>query len=183
VSPAGRRRVATVVCSTLGLAAAGCAGVMEGDGPSAMPAPLASSRPAATTGSHPIVQAALRYVGTPYEWGGASPQGFDCSGFVQYVYGQLGVPLPRTVREQYGAGVAVPRERLAVGDVVFFDRLRHNGIYIGGGRFVHASRPGDVVKIASLHDAWFRRTWIGARRMTGTRYAPAPTMNSRTVAR
>lgn len=116
-----------------------------------------------------VATVAMKYVGTPYAWGGTSPAGFDCSGFVQYVYAKLGVPLPRTAREQYGVGIPVSRDALAVGDVVFFDRLRHNGIYIGDGRFIHAARSGDAVKVSALDEGWFRQRWVGARRLPAGR--------------
>jgi cell wall-associated NlpC family hydrolase len=128
----------------------------------------ASARPAKgvpASGRHAVVAAAMRYVGAPYLWGSARPPGFDCSGFVKYVYGTVAVTLPRTVRAQYRIGTSVPRDELAVGDLVFFDRLRHNGIYIGDGRFVHASKSGDVVKVSGLDDDWFRQRWVGARRL------------------
>lgn len=114
---------------------------------------------------HAVAAVAMKYVGTPYAWGGTSPAGFDCSGFVQYVYGKIGVALPRTVREQYRVGTPVSRDALAVGDLVFFDRLRHNGIYIGSGRFIHAARSGDTVRVSSLDEGWFRQRWVGARRL------------------
>jgi cell wall-associated NlpC family hydrolase len=111
-----------------------------------------------------VVSAATRYLGTPYQWGGASPSGFDCSGFVRHVYARIGTWLPRTVKEQYQVGVPVSRDRLRPGDIVFFDRLRHNGVYIGNDQLIHASPLGGKVRIASLDDEWFRRKWTGARR-------------------
>jgi cell wall-associated NlpC family hydrolase len=112
-----------------------------------------------------VVSTSLKYVGAPYEWGGTSPAGFDCSGFVQFVYAQAGVSLPHGVVKQYRLGSSVSRDELEPGDLVFFDRLRHAGIYIGGMRFVHATKPGDVVTISRLDEEWFRRRWIGARRL------------------
>lgn len=107
---------------------------------------------------------AQSYLGAPYVWSGASPSGFDCSGLVSYVYGRLGVSIPHNAAQQYRFGTPVDRDELVPGDVVFFDRLRHNGIYVGDGRFVHATTPGGV-KMARLQDGWFRQRWVGARRL------------------
>jgi cell wall-associated NlpC family hydrolase len=115
-----------------------------------------------------IVGLATRHVGSPYVWGGASPRGFDCSGFVMYVYAALGVSLPHNAAQQYRLGMPVRRKDLRPGDLVFFDRLRHNGIYIGDGQFVHASQRGSGVKISRLDDEWFRERWTGARRVLKT---------------
>ncbi len=114
-----------------------------------------------------VVGIALHYLGTPYVWGGSSPAGFDCSGFVAYVYAQVGVSLPHYTGAQWNVGVPVSRSDLEPGDLVFFDGLGHVGIYIGGGQFVHAPHTGDVVKISSLGEAWYAATYDGARRITG----------------
>jgi cell wall-associated NlpC family hydrolase len=111
-----------------------------------------------------VVSIALRYLGIPYRWGGASPAGFDCSGFVMYVYGRLGLALPHNGAQLWGVGRFVPRNHLAAGDVVFFNGLGHVGIYIGRGRFVHSPQSGDVVKISRLSEGWYSSTYVGARR-------------------
>jgi cell wall-associated NlpC family hydrolase len=111
-----------------------------------------------------VVGIAMRYLGIPYTWGGSSPSGFDCSGFVMYVYGQMGVSLPHSSYAQYGAGVAVSQGDLQAGDLVFFDGLGHEGIYIGGGQFIHSPHTGDVVKISSM-TGWYASTYVGARRI------------------
>jgi peptidoglycan DL-endopeptidase CwlO len=120
--------------------------------------------PAARYGS--VVSIALQYLGIPYVWGGSSPStGFDCSGFVSYVFAQVGVSLPHHAASQYSYGTPVPFDQLAPGDLVFFDGLGHVGIYIGGGQFVHAPHTGDVVKISSMYDSWYAATFVGARRL------------------
>jgi cell wall-associated NlpC family hydrolase len=108
---------------------------------------------------------AMQFLGTPYVWGGAAPGGFDCSGFVMYVYAQLGISLPHNAAAQFGYGAAVSRDQLQAGDIVFFNGLGHNGIYIGGGQFIHSPHTGDVVKISSLSDSWYASTYVGARRL------------------
>jgi cell wall-associated NlpC family hydrolase len=110
------------------------------------------------------VAVALTYRGAPYRWGSADPSGFDCSGFVQYVYAQVGVWLPHNAASQYQYGTPVSRVSLEPGDLVFFDGLRHTGIYIGDGRFIHSRQTGKHVGIASLADDWYRSHWAGARR-------------------
>ena len=113
-----------------------------------------------------VVGIAMQFLGVPYVWGGASPSGFDCSGFSMYVYAQVGVSLPHHAASQYGMGTPVSRDQLQAGDLVFFNGLGHMGIYIGGGQFIHAPHTGDVVKISSLSQDWYARTWVGARRIT-----------------
>jgi len=140
----------------------------EEETPAPTPTPAPSPTPTPTLPpagpGHPeVVPIALRYLGVPYRWGGASPSGFDCSGFVMYVYGRIGISLPHYVSWQYRYGRAVSRAQLKPGDIVFFSG--HNGIYIGGGRFVHSPHTGDVVKISSIWDSWYQSSWVGARRL------------------
>ena len=96
-------------------------------------------------------------------WGGASPSGFDCSGFVAYVYAQVGVSLLHNAAMQYGYGSAVSR-RSSSPAISVFNGLGHNGIYIGGNQFIHSPHTGDVVKISSI-TGWYEDTWYGARRL------------------
>jgi cell wall-associated NlpC family hydrolase len=112
-----------------------------------------------------VVAVALRYLGVPYRWSGASPSGFDCSGFIMFVYAHVGVELPHNAAMQYDTGRPVSRDRLLPGDLVFFNGLSHAGIYVGRGRFVHAPHSGDVVKISRLSESWYRSTYQGARRL------------------
>jgi peptidoglycan DL-endopeptidase CwlO len=114
-----------------------------------------------------VIGIAMRYLGVPYVWGGESPSGFDCSGFVAYVYGQVGVSLPHYTGAQWAVGVPVSTSDLQPGDLVFFDGLGHVGLYIGGGEFIHSPHTGDVVRIDSLSDSWYAATYDGARRIVG----------------
>jgi peptidoglycan DL-endopeptidase CwlO len=112
-----------------------------------------------------VVAIAMRYLGVPYKWGGSSPDtGFDCSGFTMYVYAQIGVSLPHYTGDQWQMGTAVSREDLQPGDLVFFDGLGHEGLYIGNNQFIHAPHTGDVVKISSI-SGWYAETYMGARRL------------------
>lgn len=138
--------------------------------PAPAPAPAPSSAGSSGSSAPPpathssMVSIALQYLGVPYVWGGASPSGFDCSGLTMYAYAKVGVYLPHNAAMQYGMGTPVSRSQLAPGDLVFFNGLSHVGMYIGGGRFVHAPHTGDVVKISSLSEYWYSATYVGARR-------------------
>jgi cell wall-associated NlpC family hydrolase len=97
-----------------------------------------------------ILAVAAKYVGTPYVFGGETPAGFDCSGYVAFVFSQFGIPLPHTVIGQNRMGMLVKREDALPGDLVIFNDLSHNGIYAGNGNFYHAPRRGDAVKLAPI---------------------------------
>lgn len=118
----------------------------------------------------PVVNYALSLQGAPYRYGKASPEeGFDCSGFVQHVYGKQGIRLPRTVREMAASLPSAPKNDLHAGDLVLFDTIRnkasHVGLYIQDSQFIHApsSRVGKV-QISSLENQYWRNHFIGVRR-------------------
>lgn len=115
---------------------------------------------------------AIGLVGTPYRWGGNTPEsGFDCSGLIGYVYrGAAGVSLPRTTTQMSQRGVEVGRSALQVGDLLFFAtsggrRVSHAGIYVGGGRFVHAPSSGGTVRLDRLDNSYWQKTYLTAKRV------------------
>ncbi len=112
---------------------------------------------------------AERFVGIPYRWGGNNVvDGMDCSGFVRAVYNLCGLSIPRTSHEQFKAGDTVSKDILQDGDLVFFgssaDKISHVGIYVGGGKFVHAPRQGEDIRITALNDSYFEKRFVGAKR-------------------
>lgn len=115
-----------------------------------------------------IIATAKQYIGVPYVWGGSSPSGFDCSGFVQYVFGKHGISLPRTSREQYNVGTWVSKANLRPGDLVFYNTsgsgVSHLGIYIGNGQFIHASTSKGVM-ISEMSNSYWSARYYGARRV------------------
>jgi peptidoglycan DL-endopeptidase CwlO len=109
---------------------------------------------------------AMKAVGVPYRWGGASPaSGFDCSGLVYWTYSRLGVELPHSSYALYGRGRRVPRSQLRRGDVLFFYGLGHVGLYLGHGRMVHAPQSGRSVEVVSLGESHYGRGLVAARRL------------------
>ncbi|MBV9578212.1 MAG: LysM peptidoglycan-binding domain-containing protein [Chloroflexi bacterium] len=151
--------------------------------PGASAAPTATSTPAAkpaaavaTVASGPsapddaLVGVGLKLLGDPYVWGGESPSGFDCSGFVWYVAHQLNKQISRGMLAQYNSGAHPSRDDLKPGDLVFFQNtwapgLSHNGIYIGNDQFVNAANEASGVKISSLSSAYWTAHWFGATRL------------------
>jgi hypothetical protein len=115
-----------------------------------------------------IIQTAMRYMGVPYVFGGNTPSGFDCSGFVKFVYARCGMDLPRMADEQFEVGVPVPANLLQAGDMVFFstydDGASHAGIYVGDGKFISATSSRGVA-VDTLDDGYWGPRYIGARRL------------------
>jgi cell wall-associated NlpC family hydrolase len=122
--------------------------------------------PALPTKGERAVKAALAVVGVPYRWGGASPSsGFDCSGLVRWAYGRVGVELPHNSYALYSEGRRVRSDDLEPGDLLFFEGLGHVGLYLGGGRMVHAPQTGRNVEVVSLAATNYGARLVGARRV------------------
>jgi cell wall-associated NlpC family hydrolase len=115
-----------------------------------------------------VIGTALQYMGVPYVYGGSSPSGFDCSGFVQFVYAQAGISLPRTADIQYEVGTPIDKSDLQAGDLVFFAgdyvNVSHVGIYLQDGEFIHASTTQGIA-IDSLYRDYRVEHYVGARRI------------------
>lgn len=118
-----------------------------------------------------IINYAKKLLGIKYRWGGTTTKGFDCSGYVKYVYNKFGISLSRTSRSQAKNGTYVKKANLKVGDLVFFDtnggknRINHVGIYMGGGKFIHSSSSHSKVVVSSLNSGFYAKTYMTARRV------------------
>lgn len=116
-----------------------------------------------------ILATAKSYLGVPYRWGGSSPTtGFDCSGYIQYVFNQNGISLPRISRDQYTVGTSVSFDALQPGDLIFFSIAKngivdHDGIYVGNGQFINASTSKGVT-IYTMGPYW-KSVYLGAKRV------------------
>ena len=162
--------------AVLGALATGCAA--KGTVATPRPFPGASLPPrgapaepasAAITVQPAVISLALSLRGTPYLNGGSDPTGFDCSGFVQWVFAQQGLALPREVKQQYRAGRDIDADDVKAGDLVFFETVSsgasHVGIALGGGEFVHAPSSRGVVRVERYTSGYWADRWVGARRV------------------
>lgn len=116
-----------------------------------------------------VGQTAKKYLGVPYRWGGKTPSGFDCSGFTSYVLNANGIYAGRTAEQQYGQGYWVSKSNLRRGDLVFFSTYKpgpsHVGIYLGNGKFIHASSGQGQIVISDLSNSYFAEHYLGAKRV------------------
>ncbi|MES5837700.1 NlpC/P60 family protein [Bacillus cereus group sp. MG11] len=110
-------------------------------------APLSSDK------AQNVIAEAKKFLGLPYVWGGTTPSGFDCSGYMQYIFKNVaGVKLPRVAREQQNAGVQIPVSEVQPGDLIFWGKPAHHvAMYIGNGQYIHAPQTGDVIKISKMN--------------------------------
>lgn len=123
-----------------------------------------------TSAGQKIADYALQYIGYRYVYGGADPSGFDCSGFVKYVFTHFGYKINRTATAQLADGYAVSRDSLQPGDVIYFgygSTAQHVGIYIGNNQFVHAQNSSTGVVISSLSESWYANRYLTAHRIAG----------------
>jgi cell wall-associated NlpC family hydrolase len=146
----------------------GCASAPRVPAPSTPQVAVPKPGSALTSGER-LAAIASSQLGQPYRFGGDGPEGFDCSGLVQYVHQQLGIAVPRTAREQRQGSAALDRSELLAGDLVFFTMgprllVDHVGVYVGDGRFVHAPRAGSPVRLSRIDDRTYARRFAGGAR-------------------
>ena len=168
MTPVPRQILALVL---LAASATGCAAhAVPRPFPGAPSPPSVSAVPTpAAPFVEPVLATALSYRGVPYRNGGSDPSGFDCSGFVQWVFAQNGVRVPREVREQYGAGAQIGLREVKPGDLLFFETVSrgasHVGVAIGGDEFIHAPSSNGVVRVERFTSSYWSRRFVGARRI------------------
>lgn len=152
--------------------ASGCASTGNVPSPQPFPTPTSTSETISVAPSG-LIATAMALRGTPYVNGGSEPtRGFDCSGFVQWVFARHGTSLPRETREQYDEGERIDRRDIQPGDLVFFQTVSrgpsHVGIAIGAGEFVHAPSSRGVVRVENYTSNYWSSRWVGARRINGS---------------
>ncbi|MCR4398915.1 MAG: NlpC/P60 family protein [Firmicutes bacterium] len=136
----------------------------------ALRAPGSSARSSnSTDAASRLIEIARRFLGTRYKWGGTTPGGFDCSGFVYYVLNACGIEAPRALDAQFAIGLPVRRNEIRAGDLVFFSTYKsgpsHVGIYLGDGTFIHASSARKSVTVTPIDKPFYVKNWVGARRV------------------
>jgi cell wall-associated NlpC family hydrolase len=145
--------------------------------------PLQSARNAFGGKASELVMQAMGLLGVPYRSGGTSEEkGFDCSGFVRYMYEKsVGLVLPRRAEEQAKVTEEISLSELKPGDLVFFNTLKrtfsHVGIYVGDGKFIHAPRPGKAVRVDDIREAYWQQRFNGARRVQAGKLQNEPVKN------
>ena len=131
--------------------------------------PPAVEQPVPVAPAPDVIVTAMSYRGVPYRNGGSDPAGFDCSGFVQWVFAQLGTALPREVRRQFDVGVTVDRDDIQPGDLVFFETVArgasHVGIALDAETFIHAPSSNGVVRVERYTSEYWKKRYLGARRV------------------
>jgi cell wall-associated NlpC family hydrolase len=129
---------------------------------------IPTSRDGSSVSVRRLTQTSFRYIGVPYMFGGTTPNGFDCSGFVQFVFGNNGISLPRTADQQFEMGQPVSYSRLQPGDLVFFSTYApgpsHSGIYLGDGKFISATSSRGVA-VDLMESRYWGSRYLGARRV------------------
>jgi cell wall-associated NlpC family hydrolase len=180
ITDSGTVKVAVFVALSCAALSAACASA--GGTPHPFPTPRPQSQPTSAAGptsvpestpaavsEYDVVGTALDLRGVPYKNGGTDPNGFDCSGFTQYVFAKYGVSLPREVRDQFKTGTAVDRGTLEPGDLIFFTTTEagasHVGIAVGGDEFVHAPSTSGVVRVERFSSSYWAPRFIGVRRV------------------
>jgi len=181
-SPLDRVLLPLVTLAAVAFWASGCASTggvprpfpTPGAAAATIPSEPGAAEPDAAVGPsndlYALTGTALALRGVPYRNGGVDPdEGFDCSGFTQYVFAQYGIALPRSVREQFEVGVPVNESALEPGDLIFFATtspgVSHVGIALGGDQFVHAPSSTGVVRVERLSSTYWARRYVGARRV------------------
>jgi len=142
--------------------------VQTADPPPSTPLPPSTPR-TADLDDRSLIATALSFRGAPYRNGGSDPSGFDCSGFIQYVFAKVGLAVPREVHEQYKVGRKIDEDELKPGDLVFFHTISHGashvGLLVGNDTFVHAPSSKGVVRVEHLSSSYWASRFLGARRV------------------
>ncbi|MFK2826090.1 C40 family peptidase [Bacillus sp. B190/17] len=128
---------------------------------------LVPAHSASAASADSVIAEAQKYIGTPYRWGGTTPKGFDCSGFIQYAHKQVGIHLPRTAAQMYQKGTAVEKSAMQPGDLIFFSTYKkgasHVGIYLGNNEFIHSASKG--VRIDKVSNSYYQKRYLGSKRI------------------